>query len=109
MRRNEGLKAKILYVLEKVPKTRDDDVELMLYIWNMFYKGKTHYYDAKLGVTFENIRELPRHDDIKRIRALIQNEEHLFLPTSEQVRKRRRIAESQWVAWLAKEKQYATN
>lgn len=103
--RNDGLKLKILDVLEKVEKTRNDDIELMLHIWNIYYKDKLHYdQEAKLGISFENIRILPRNDDIKRIRAFIQNEEGKFLPTEAKVRKQRRIAETKWREWLEKEK-----
>jgi hypothetical protein len=102
--RNDGLKIKILDILERVEKTRNDDIELMLHIWNVYHKDFLHYHDAKIGVTFESIRILPRNDDIKRIRAVIQNEEGKFLPTDPKVRRKRRLSEDDWRAWLEKEK-----
>lgn len=50
-------------------------------------------------IDLKTIIELPREDNIKRVRAKIQNEEHKYLPTTEEVRKQRKISEEEWHAW----------
>lgn len=45
------------------------------------------------------IMDLPREDNIKRIRAKIQNEEHKYLPTTLEVARQRKISEEEWKAW----------
>lgn len=50
-------------------------------------------------VELAKIVDLPREDHIKRIRAKIQNEEKKFLPTTEEVRRQRKISEEDWRAW----------
>lgn len=50
-------------------------------------------------VELKNIMDLPREDNVKRIRAKIQNEEKKYLPTSLEVAKQRKINEEDWRAW----------
>lgn len=50
-------------------------------------------------VELGKIMELPREDNIKRIRAKIQNEEHKYLPTTLEVARQRKINEEDWKAW----------
>lgn len=50
-------------------------------------------------VKLTDVLFLPREDNIKRIRAKIQNEEHRYLPTTPEIRAKRKISESEWRAW----------
>jgi len=53
-----------------------------------------------LCVRLEYIKELPREDHVKRIRAKIQNEEGRLLPTRWEVAKQRKIEEQKWRAFM---------
>ena len=44
----------------------------------------------------DDLMDLPREDNVKRIRAVIQNKEHRLLPTSEEVLKQRGVNEKYW-------------
>lgn len=95
------LKNKVLYCLEHFEQTRNSDIELTIKIWETFHKQDLKQ-DA-LGnkvIYITKLFELPREDNIKRIRAKIQNEENKFLPTSPEIRKKRGIAEDQWREYL---------
>lgn len=60
--------------------------------------GETEIRPASM-VQLKDIFDLPREDNIKRIRAKIQNEEHRYLPTTPEIRKQRQISELDWRAW----------
>lgn len=96
----DTLKNQVLKVLTKYPKTRDSDVRLMLTLWLIYYPSRIHKQDDDPNnppfVYLKDIMELPREDNIKRIRAVIQNVEGKFLPTSLQVAKQRKINEEVW-------------
>ena len=100
------LRKHVLAVLEAVPKSRDSDQYLTLCIWNRYYPQyvreievenphDTNKSKVKM-VALVDIMHLPREDNVKRIRAKIQNEEHKFLPTSLEVAKQRKINEEVW-------------
>jgi len=95
------LRKQIITILSNTPKARDSDQYLTLCIWNRFYPEKIITLpDGDLSVKLKDIMLLPREDNIKRIRAIIQNEEKLFLPTSLEVAKQRKIEENDWRAYL---------
>lgn len=82
--------------------------EIWLYMVKEFdlalrYGGYAVIQDEKLVpvamVELGSIINLPREDNIKRIRAKIQNEEHKYLPTTLEVARQRKIAEEDWRAW----------
>ena len=52
------------------------------------------------GIWLEALYKVPREDNVKRIRAIIQNDEHLFLPTDAKVRKKRQINEQDWLDYV---------
>jgi hypothetical protein len=80
------LKKIILEVLSNTPKARDDDQYLTLCIWNRYFKSKMLTIPGdplkKTYVALTDILVLPREDNVKRIRAVIQNDEGKFLPTT---------------------------
>jgi len=78
--------------LEDFPETRNSDIALTIQIWETYYPE----YLENGWVKIENLYDLPREDNVKRIRARIQNVEGRLLPTSEAVVKQRRINEDRW-------------
>jgi hypothetical protein len=52
--------------------------------------------DQKHYVQLEKLFDLPREDNLKRIRAKIQNEEGKYLPTKKEIALKRGIEESKW-------------
>ena len=51
-------------------------------------------------IYLKDLFELPREDNIKRVRAKIQNEEHKFLPTDFKIMKKRKSASKTWREYL---------
>lgn len=111
-RKTSELTKQILEVLENTPASRDSDQYLTLCIWNRYYpryiKNEETVIDVVDGkevtaivkyVALKDIMNLPREDNIKRIRAKIQNEQNKFLPTSWAVAKQRKINETVWRDW----------
>lgn len=115
------LKIQILDILEKHPKSRDSDQWLTIKLWCVFYPSRIIRKEAEcscapdratLGcpkhtgreaepmIRLADIMDLPREDNIKRIRAVIQNEEKQFLPTSWAVAKQRKINEEEWKTYM---------
>lgn len=101
-RKISKLKRMILDTLRDHPKSRDSDQWLTLKIWCDFFPGKIKRdEDGKNPmVRIQDVMELPREDHIKRIRAIIQNEERRYLPTSLEVAKQRKINEEVWNAYV---------
>ena len=91
-------------ILRDFPKARDSDQWLTLKLWAVYYPHKMQ--EEKLDqmssaiprkyVFLEDIMDLPREDNVKRLRAKIQNEEGKYLPTTLEVALQRRIEESVW-------------
>ena len=50
-------------------------------------------------IELATVMDMPREDNIKRVRAKIQNEEKKYLPTNLEVARQRKIAEEDWKAW----------
>lgn len=93
------LKRKVLHILKEYPKSRDSDIWLTLQIWNIYYPQRIKEVDGVKMIALKDIMDLPREDNVKRIRAKIQNEENLYLPNSFEVAKQRGINEENWRAW----------
>jgi hypothetical protein len=97
------LKEKVLYCLEKEPRTRDSDTTLTNYLWLEFYrKFLFQNVDNSWCVKIIDLYQLPTQDDVKRWRAKIQNDKKnpMFLPTSLEVVKKRKINEELWRSQL---------
>lgn len=101
----EKLKDQVSEMLEENPDCRNSDITLMIKIWERYYPQRI--IDGKIRLS--DLYELPREDNIKRIRAKLQEEalkridegktngdEVYFLPTSEAVAKKRQINEVIW-------------
>ena len=75
------LEHKIIYCLKFFPYTRNSDMDLTVEIWKNFEESNLKIIDGDYYLKLSNLKEVSREDNIKRIRAKIQNEERLFLPT----------------------------
>ncbi len=101
----DTLKSQVLKIMKEYPKARDSDQWLTLKIWCMYYPSRIHYID---GITespyafLRDIMDLPREDNVKRVRAIIQNVDKMFLPTSLEVAKQRKINEQEWRDYILK-------
>ena len=56
----------------------------------------TQIHEDNDSVMLKELFELPREDNIKRIRAKIQNDEKRLLPTKWEVARKRGILEDEW-------------
>lgn len=93
----QNLKQKILWILSEDEASRNSDIRLTQMIWYKFHNSKlVKLDDGTQAVRLRDLFDLPREDNIKRVRAKIQNEEGKFLPTSEEVMKQRKINEWKW-------------
>jgi len=96
----KDLKKKIEFILESNPKARNSDQYLTLCIWATYYPEYIFQDGRGKAVLLENIMALPREDNVKRLRAKIQNEEHKWLPTTVEVAKKRGILEEVWYKYV---------
>lgn len=91
------LEKQIIHILAKDKESRNTDIRLMKALWYTFYRPFIHQdLKGRYFVYFDDYDKLPTHDNIKRIRAKIQNEKKLYLPTRWDVAKKRKLAENEW-------------
>lgn len=75
-----NLKQKILWILSEDEQSRNSDIRLTQMIWYKFYNSKIiNLDDGTKAVRLRDLFDLPREDNIKRVRAKIQNEEMLII------------------------------
>lgn len=85
------------HILEVEPDTRDSDVRLMIAVWKKYYPEKIHIgLNGRVMVWVADLYHLPREDRIKRVRALVQNVDKKFPPTTWEVAEFRGWAEDEW-------------
>jgi len=94
------LKKEILFCLEKYPQARNSDVYLTQCVWAEFYRNYLDKIGNDLVLPIKNLDNVSSQDDIKRIRAKIQNKERLYLPTNLEVAKKRGWLEEEWRSYL---------
>lgn len=94
------LEAKVRKVLAEDEKSRNSDIRLTQMIWWRFYQPKMRQFEGKTYVGITDLFELPREDNIKRVRARIQNVEKKFLPTNPEVAKKRGWKIEEWREYL---------
>ena len=85
--------------LAQTEKARNDDRFLTLAIWWRHYPEYFIVHECKHYIRADAVLSLPREDNIKRLRAKIQNEEGKYLPTNADVRKKRGISEEVWLKY----------
>lgn len=91
------LKDKIEYILREYPKTRNSDIRLTIELWKRFHRSSlVQNKNGSIFVPLENLFELPREDNIKRVRAKTQNVDLKYLPTNWEIAKKRGIQENVW-------------
>lgn len=96
------LKDKILWILSEDEQSRNSDIRLTQMIWYKFHNSKiVELDDGTKAIRLRDLFDLPREDNIKRIRAKIQNDEHKFLPTTPEIRKQRKINEQIWHSYMS--------
>ena len=95
-------------VLRDYPKTRNCDIELTKRIWIIYYRDYLlqHPQTKKFWIDIDAMNELPREDHIKRLRAIIQNEQHKYPPTTWKVAKARHYEEKLWLQLIAQATEY---
>lgn len=101
MSKLKDLHLKVINILRDNPETRNSDVTLSITLWKKYYSELI--FTSKSSVDYiplSRLYELPREDNIKRIRAKIQNIERKFLPTSEVVFLKRAANSKEWRKFL---------
>jgi len=91
-----SLKEKVKFILEKHPDSRNSDIKLwQLLIWEFYNSKIVESKDGDKAIKMKELFDLPRFSDCQRYRAN-ENAKHIFLPTSEEVLKQRKINEFWW-------------
>lgn len=91
----------VVFCLREFEETRNSDITLLIKVWEEFYPQRIKTgKGGERGVWLRDLYDLPREEHVRRIRAVIQNEEGKYLPTDPAVRKQRRINEDVWREWL---------
>ena len=98
----KNLKEKAEHVLNKFPHTRNCDASLTQNIINEYMPSEVKEIDGKYYFSSESLKYV-KEDNVKRLRAKIQNDEGRFLPNDESVRKSRKISEERWKNFLSRE------
>lgn len=116
-----SMKQKVEYILEMDPKSRNSDIRLFSKLLEELtpfriinvekiikkLKAKEIFFTLDLEQNLKdltliieenllripNLQEIPHFETIRRVRQKIQNEDERFLPTSEEVARKRRIRE----------------
>lgn len=101
------IKHQTLRILQDMPESRNSDITLMIEIWKRYYSSSIKVNsDGQLGIFLDSLYSLPTQDNIKRVRAIIQNVEGRFLPTEEKIRRQRRINQGKWLEWVRSQGEY---
>jgi hypothetical protein len=91
------LKSQVENVLKEFPQTRNSDITLMIELWQRYFPTRIKKGSSgEVGIWLKDLYDLPREDNIKRIRAHFQNDLNLYLPSDEKVVLQRRINEDKW-------------
>lgn len=87
------LKEIIRDTMRDYPKTRDSDKLLWIFVCKRLLQAK--YGDE--GLTFERLLfYLPPQSSVTRLRAVIQNDENMYPPTTKEVASRRLWDNTKW-------------
>ena len=90
----DKLKTQVEYCLRNFPETRNSDITLTIKVWRRFHISKTIGGEG-MAIHLSELYELPREDNIKRIRADF-NSKKMYYPTDWEIAKRRGIEENKW-------------
>lgn len=86
------LKDKIIHCLKKYPEARNSDIRLTNSVWIEFNYSKIKIIDGRPYIALADLYDVPTQESVKRVRAEL-NSNGLYLPTSEEVLKQRRLLE----------------
>lgn len=90
------LKKQIEEILKTIPETRNSDITLMIAVWKTYYQQRIHFVqDLGVVIKVPDLYDLPREDNIKRVRAAF-NAEGKYWPTDLKVALGRGILEDKW-------------
>lgn len=92
----KNLRRAVEKMLEQDEASRNSDQRLTLMLWVKYFPSRIKEIEGVKHIALRDIMDLPREDNVKRLRAKIQNEEHKWLPTDEKVREARGILEETW-------------
>lgn len=82
--------------LRNIPETRNSDVTLMIAVWKRYYPQRiVKDGDNEDYIWLSDLYDLPREDNIKRVRAQF-NSEGKYYPTDWKVAKARGLKEDEW-------------
>lgn len=98
-KRINNLHKMVSYFLRERPELRNDDIELQIALISHKRAYDVLKQDGKRYIAVSALREFTQ-DNVKRVRAKIQNEEGLYLPTDPLVRKARGVKEEEWLRWV---------
>ena len=90
------LKDQVEYILKTDEQSRNSDIRLTIQIWKEFYAQKVAYIEREEYVRLRDIFDLPREDNIKRIRAKFQNDLDMYIPTTWKVAQKRGWLRDKW-------------
>lgn len=91
-----NLKIMVRNILRDYNFTRNDDIALTQKIWRVYYPEYIKEINDDVFINLKYLAVLPREDHIKRIRATIQNDEKMYLPTDLKVLLGRAKASDEW-------------
>lgn len=94
------LEAHVRAILKSDERSRNSDIRLTQVLWYTYHKEHFVMVAGHWYIEVNAMFELPREDNIKRIRARIQNVEHEYLPTDPDVAKKRGWKEEEWRHYL---------
>lgn len=94
------LRDQVEYVLRNSADSRNSDIALTIEVWKCFYKDFIFVSNGIASIPVTALYELPREDNIKRIRAKF-NEAGLYWPSNEAVAEKRGINASIWRQYMA--------
>lgn len=91
----------VVYELATNPKSRNNDILLTQLVWEDYYpQFITRDVLGDPMIYLRDLYAVPNQDDIKRIRAKIQNEDRLYLPTDINIFIKRAKNSKEWRTFL---------
>ena len=97
------LTGQVEYILSTNEESRNSDITLTIEIWKRFYPQHIKTLPDVMCtavVSLKSLFDLPREDNVKRIRAAFQNDALKYLPTDWRIAEARGINEQEWRAHL---------
>lgn len=95
-RQIKNLKMVVHDMLRDIPDTRNSDIALTIAIWRKYFPQRIESFNGDEFIRLRDLYDLPREDNVKRVRAFWQNDKRLFLPTQWPVARARGFNEDEW-------------